>query len=174
MEYFVHIGGERLRAELHEGRLVVEGEAIEADLAPATGAPVRSLRLGGRSLRVVPQRNGRGDWTLEIEGRRFRAEVLDRGQEAIRAHRSALGVGTGPAPVRAPMPGMVLRVEVGEGDEVAVGQGLVIVEAMKMENEIRALVPARVMAVRVAPGTAVEKDQILVELAGLEGEEGTP
>ena len=83
------------------------------------------------------------------------------------------GVGAGPVgprPVVAPMPGMVLRVEVEEGDQVEEGQGIAIVEAMKMENELRALSAGTVTRVHVREGEAVEKDQILVELAAL-GEE---
>lgn len=172
MEYFVHIEGERIRVELTDGRLAVEGEPLELELAPATGSPLRSIRAGDRSLRVLPKRNGRGDWSVEIEGVRYRAEVLDRGQEAIREARKAAGALAGPAPLKAPMPGLVVRVEVEEGQEVEPGQGLVIVEAMKMENELRAEAPARVRAVHVTAGAAVEKDQVLVEFEPPDGEEG--
>ena len=71
-------------------------------------------------------------------------------------------------PVTAPMPGMVIRVEVSEGDSVSAGQGLVIVEAMKMENELCAEGPAVVRRVLVRDGDAVEKGQLLVDLAPLE------
>jgi biotin carboxyl carrier protein len=66
------------------------------------------------------------------------------------------------------MPGLIVRVEVSVNDIVTPGQGLAIVEAMKMENELTADVAARVSAVHVAPGDAVERDQVLVELAALE------
>ena len=68
------------------------------------------------------------------------------------------------------MPGLVVRVDVSVDDIVAAGQGVAIVEAMKMENELTAKVAARVSAVHVAPGDAVERDQVLVELAALEQE----
>lgn len=163
MEYFVHIGSRRLRVELADGELRVDGRPLALELAPSNGNPVRSVRAEGRSIRVIPRRNGRGDWTLDIDGVRVRAEVLDRGQEAIRAARGAAAATRGPAPLRAPMPGMVVRVEVGEGDLVEAGDGLVIVEAMKMENELRAAAPARVRTVRARPGAAVEKDEVLIE-----------
>ena len=69
------------------------------------------------------------------------------------------------------MPGMVVNVEVEEGDTVSAGQGVVIVEAMKMENELKADAEARVVAVHVVEGQAVEKDQLLVELAALDEDE---
>ena len=72
---------------------------------------------------------------------------------------------SGPAPLLAPMPGLVLRVSVAVGDSVSAGQGLVVVEAMKMENELRATTAGVVTAVRAVPGTAVEKGAVLIELA---------
>jgi biotin carboxyl carrier protein len=168
MKFFVHIEGERLQVEVSDGTVLVEGEAVAVDLTPGTSSPVRGVRAGGRSLRLIPRRNGRGDWSMELEGVRWRADVLDPGQEAIRAARKAVGSASGPAPLKAPMPGLVVRVEVSKGDEVTAGQGVVIVEAMKMENELRAPAPGRVKAVRVAEGTVVEKDTILIEFEPLE------
>ena len=72
------------------------------------------------------------------------------------------------------MPGMVVKVEVAEGDEVRTGQGIVIVEAMKMENELRASGPGRITRVHVRQGDAVAKDQVLVEIGAAEPAEDTP
>jgi pyruvate carboxylase subunit B len=74
-------------------------------------------------------------------------------------------VASGPAPLVAPMPGLVVRVNVVVGDQVAAGQGLVVMEAMKMENELRASAPGTVRAVHAEPGAAVNKGAVLVELA---------
>jgi biotin carboxyl carrier protein len=142
---------------------LVDGAPVPVELAPATASPVRSVRIGGRSLRVLPRRDAEGRWWLEVEGHRVSALVLDRGQYAVLQARKATGAGTGPTPLRAPMPGLVVRVEVAPGDEVQAGQGLVIVEAMKMENELKAATPGVVRAVHVTAGTAVEKDMVLVE-----------
>ena len=71
---------------------------------------------------------------------------------------------SGPVRVAAPMPGRVLRVQVSPGDEVAAGQGLVVVEAMKMENELRATRAGRVLEVVVREGQAVETGALLVVL----------
>jgi pyruvate carboxylase subunit B len=65
------------------------------------------------------------------------------------------------------MPGLVVRVLATVGDEVAAGEGLVVVEAMKMENELRASAPGRITAVHAVAGTAVEKGAVLVELGSL-------
>ena len=182
MDFFAHVDSSRYRVRrprnpASRASLDVEGETLEGEpmepepmeleLAPPTPSPVRSVRLGGRSLRVLPHRDADGVWTLEVEGRRYRAEVLDRGQEAVRQARRAAGGGGGLLPLKAPMPGLVVRVEVAEGDEVAAGQGLVIVEAMKMENELKATRAARVRAVHVVAGATVEKDAVLVEFEAM-------
>ena len=70
------------------------------------------------------------------------------------------------------MPGLVVKVQVEEGDHVEVGRGLVIVEAMKMENELKAEAAGVVARIHVEPGQAVEKDQILVDLAAPDGVPG--
>jgi biotin carboxyl carrier protein len=183
MDYFTHVDNDsfRVRRPLTTGdgsgagtALDVEGEPMELELAPAVDNPVRSVRLGGRSLRVLAHRDPSGMWTLDVGGKRYHAEVNDRGQEAVRQARKASGAGTGLAPLKAPMPGMVMRVEVAVGDEVAAGQGLVIVEAMKMENELKATAAARVRAVHAVPGAAVEKEMVLVEFESLDAPEDTP
>ena len=168
MDFFAHVDQSRYRVRRSanpgsSASIEVEGEALALELAPPTPSPVRSVRLGGRSLRVLPQRHPDGGWTLEVEGRRYRADIYDRGQEAVRQARRAAGGGSELSPLKAPMPGLVVRVEVAPGDEVAAGQGLVIVEAMKMENELKAARAARVRAVHVTAGATVEKDAVLVE-----------
>ena len=162
MNYIVHIEGHRIRVELDGSSLQVDGAPLDVELASKSGTPVRSARVGDRSLRVIPKENGRGDWTLEVEGVSYHAQVLDARQEAVHRARKSAGSESGPAPLRAPMPGLVMRVEVSPGDVVERGDGIIIVEAMKMENELRAERTARVVAVKVHEGATVEKDQILV------------
>ena len=70
----------------------------------------------------------------------------------------------GVANLMAPMPGLIVRINVKEGDAVRAGQGLVVMEAMKMENELRASVNATVKRVAVTAGSAVEKGALLLEL----------
>jgi pyruvate carboxylase subunit B len=101
-------------------------------------------------------------------GRRIRAEAIDERTRAIREMTGAGGAALGPAPIRAPMPGLVVKVEVEEGDVVEAGQGMAIVEAMKMENELKAEGPGVVSTIHVAAGDTVEKDQILIDLDPLD------
>ena len=116
---------------------------------------------------VVGERAARGRWKVSLHGRSHDVEVVDERTMAIRELAGSGASAAGPTPVVAPMPGLVVKVEVEEGDLVRAGQGIVIVEAMKMENELRASGPGRVSRVRVAKGDAVAKDQVLVELEAL-------
>lgn len=163
MRYHVTLDGRSYEVDLGPEGVRVDGEPVEVDLSAVPGTPVRTLLLDGRSHRLVAHRRARGRWTLHLGGRRLEAEVVD---ERTRRIREMTGIGeaaAGPRTVTAPMPGLVLEVEVEAGDEVEVGQGLVIVEAMKMENELRAEVDGTVRAVHVASGDAVGKNELLVE-----------
>jgi biotin carboxyl carrier protein len=102
---------------------------------------------------------------LWVSGRRFDVEALDERTRAIRELTRATERRAGPAPLVAPMPGLIVRVEVREGDVVRPGQGLVVMEAMKMENELRTTSGGTVQAVLVQPGAAVEKGAVLIQLA---------
>jgi acetyl/propionyl-CoA carboxylase alpha subunit len=164
MRYFVTLGGRVVEVELAPDGVRVDGTPCAADLETVPGTSVRSLLLDGASHRVVARSRGRGRWDLQVRGRHFTIDVIDERTRVIRQMISAGGPPPGPKPVRAPMPGLVVRVDVQVGDRVRPGQGLVIVEAMKMENELRAEASGRVTGVRVSPGEAVERDQVLIDL----------
>jgi biotin carboxyl carrier protein len=89
--------------------------------------------------------------------------VMDERTRHIRSLTAGSTGARGPAPLRAPMPGLVVRVLVESGQEVAVGAGVVVLEAMKMENELKAPSAGVVGAIRVGAGEPVEKGQVLVE-----------
>ncbi|HEY6389982.1 MAG TPA: biotin/lipoyl-containing protein [Bryobacteraceae bacterium] len=146
-------------------RILVNGNPVEIDadsLGAVTqvGPGVYSVLLNGQSfqIRLIPERYG---MSLEVNGRRFAAEVLDP-RNASRKSRATLG--TGRQNVNALMPGKVVRVLVREGDMVEPGSGLVVVEAMKMQNEMKASRPGRVVEVRVCDGDTVAAGETLVVL----------
>ena len=166
MRYFVTIGDRTFEIDISGDRVAVDGEALTADLAQVAGTPVRRLSVNGTSHRVVAQRGEtRGLWDLHVDGYSVIAEVVDERTRAIRALTARSAATAGPRPVRAPMPGMVLKVEVQPGEKVRAGQGVVIIEAMKMENELKAEAAGVVTRVSVAAGTAVNKGAVLIEFA---------
>jgi biotin carboxyl carrier protein len=168
MIYHVTIAGRAFEVEMGPDGVRVDGRAVDAALYHSDGSPVRALHLDRATHPVLAHRVGKGRWKLGMRGSVLEADVVDERTKAIREMAGAGAGPAGPRPVVAPMPGLVLRVEVVEGDQVREGQGIVIVEAMKMENELRAAAAGRVARVLVKEGEAVEKDQLLVELAALE------
>ena len=163
MKYYVTLLGRTLEVEVDGEHVTVDGATLAASLGAAPGAPVRQLLLDGRAEAVGIEAAGGGHWAITRQGERTEIEVID---ERTRHIRSLTGTGDrprGPAVLKAPMPGLVVRVQVAPGQAVAAGASLVVLEAMKMENELRAISPGTVGAVRVRPGEAVEKGQVLVE-----------
>jgi acetyl/propionyl-CoA carboxylase alpha subunit len=167
MKYVVKIAGSETT---HEVAVVADAVNIDGDLvvghvAEVEGTPVRMVTIGDAVHRVVVRRgSARGDYTLWVDGFRFDAEALDERTSAIRELSKLSSKAAGPAPLLAPMPGLIVRVNVKPGDRVAQGQGMVVMEAMKMENELRAAAAGTVKQVHATVGTAVEKGTILIEM----------
>ena len=166
MRYVVQLNGERKDVTLDSDGVRYEAEpAVNAELSDIEGSPVRMVKIGVRVYRVVVQkRAGRGRYALWIDGYRFETEALDERTRSIRDLSAANAAPSGPAPIVAPMPGLIVRVNVTVGDRVEAGQGVVVIEAMKMENELRATAPGTVKSIEVVAGTAVEKGALLVAL----------
>ena len=170
MKYIVDINGERIEVDL-DGEAARIGDRTHAvHLADVEGTPVHLVTIDDQVHRVVARRGSddgsteRGRYTLRLDGWRIDATALDERTRAIR-DLTARHAASGPQPVTAPMPGLIVRVYVQPGDEVAAGQGVIAMEAMKMENELRSTTAGTVKAVLVQPGQAVEKGAVLVELA---------
>jgi pyruvate carboxylase subunit B len=166
MKYVVELNGERKQVALDTAGVSYEGaEPVHAELADIEASPVRIVRIGSEVHRVVVQRRaGRGMYSLWVDGYRFDVEALDERTRQIRDVSAANAAPSGPAPVIAPMPGLVVRVRVAVGERVEAGQGVVVMEAMKMENELRATAAGVVKSIEVEAGTAVEKGTLLVAL----------
>ncbi len=163
MKYTVEIGGRAVVVEVDDGEVRVDGRPVDATLM-GSGATRRLVR--GRLSREfvatgTPLEDGQ--WRLLASGYKVDALVLDARTLAVRAGSRGRGphlAGT----LKAPMPGLVVRVLVKEGDEVETGRGLVVLEAMKMENELKAPGAGTVKTIHVAAGAKVERGSPLVEL----------
>jgi pyruvate carboxylase subunit B len=172
MLYHVTLSGRTFQVELADGRVTIDGEPVgEAELLVAPGTTVHHLLVGGRSHTVVARPAGSpGAWDLHVDGGRQLAAVVDERTRLIRSLTRVAAGATGPRSVRAPMPGLVVRVAVSPGESVKAGQGVVIMEAMKMENELRAEADGLVARVLVGPGEPVEKGAVLIEFSESGGE----
>ena len=164
MIYEATVDGRAFRVEVRaaggEGRytVVLDGRPIEVDVRDA-GPHLSSLIVEGRSYETALERRERG-YRVALGARVLDVELAEAARGAL-APRQAAG---GPARVQAPMPGKLVRVLVSAGEDVGAGQGLVVMEAMKMENEIRAPRAGRVKEAPVREGQAVETGALLVLL----------
>jgi pyruvate carboxylase subunit B len=163
VRYFVTVGERTLEVRLEGDRAFVDGVASVVHREPVPGTPLEQVMIDGRAFVLSLEPGGTGRWTAGVRGSRYDVSVED---ERTRHVRSLMGTATVPAGqlLKAPMPGLVVRVLVAEGDQVTAGQGLVVLEAMKMENELKAIGPGVVTGVRAVAGTTVEKGHLLLEV----------
>lgn len=155
------VEGRELRVEVKrvDGRLAVTlaGRPMEIDFAPAD-RHFASLLVDGRSYEVAFEPRP-GGYAVHFRDDRLFVQL----QDASRSPRAAAGRSSnGPARVLAPMPGKIVRVLVDVGQTVESGQGLLVMEAMKMENELRSPRAGRIAQLPVREGQAVETAALLV------------
>ena len=162
MIYEVTIDGKMHRVELARGpearlRCVLDGRELNLDAVEA-GRDVLSIVIDGRAWEVKRERVS-GEMHLVIAGERYAAEIRD--PRSFRA-RKAAGAGLeGPKKLVSPMPGKVVRVLVAQGAEVEAGQGVIVVEAMKMQNEIKSPKKGTVSRIIAVEGTTVNAGEAL-------------
>jgi biotin carboxyl carrier protein len=124
--------------------------------------PSRSLDAAFAVAPAGHASQGNGDFDVHLDGRTIPVQIRPAGSFGRQKKDGGAAAGTGPQRVLAPMPGKVVRVLVKPGDEVKARQGLVVVEAMKMENELRATRDGRVREVSVAEGQSVDAGAVLL------------
>jgi biotin carboxyl carrier protein len=160
MKYDAEIDGRAVTVELEQrdGRVSAKvGErAYEVEVArPETG--VYLLFHGDQIYEVRLWSEANQTLRVNLRDRRFVIKVIDRRQRRLVAEQTS----EGRQQLIAPMPGKVVRVLLEPGAEVAAGQGVVVVEAMKMQNEIKSPKAGRVLEVRVKQGATVTAGQVL-------------
>lgn len=165
MKYFVRIGATEHEVVIDGETVTLDGRTLRAHVEDVAGTPVTVVTVGSEVHRVISRRGEqKGQYDLSVAGYRVAVEALDERTRTIRLMSGASGKAAGPANLHAPMPGLIVRINVAAGDTVQAGQGLVVMEAMKMENELRAAASGRVRRVAVTPGSAVEKGAVLLEM----------
>ena len=164
MKYFVRVNGEEFEIELNAaGQLTLNGEPVDADLVRIPNQNLYSLLLNHHSYELAVEETRTG-YRILLGGEQYEVDVTDERQRRLMAGRSQPAPPSGEAQITAPIPGLIVKVEVKEGDHVTAGQPVVILEAMKMENEIRAPREGEIRAVHVAPGQSVEQGAVLITL----------
>jgi pyruvate carboxylase subunit B len=169
MKYFVTLGDREVEVVIDGERVTVDGRTVVVHQSTIPGTPLHQVMIDGRPLLVPLERLGPGRWSVTAWGERRDAAVLDERARHIQSLvRQSEPPSQGGA-IKAPMPGLVLRILVTVGDPVTPGQGVLVLEAMKMENEIKATAPGKVTAVPVHVGQAVVKGQVLLQMSPLPG-----
>ncbi|MBI1298124.1 biotin/lipoyl-binding protein [bacterium] len=164
MKYYAQIGELEYVVEIEDGQIFVDGELVDVDLSRSGVPELYSMLINGRSFEVLIEEQ-RQVYDVTLRGEQYHVRVEDDRTRRLNEGRRGPEVPKGELVVKAPIPGLVVKVLVHEGEEIAEDQALVILEAMKMENEIRALRSGVVRKVDVSAGQRVEQNAPLLILA---------
>jgi biotin carboxyl carrier protein len=165
MIYDINIDGKSYRLELERGekgwRCRLDGREVEMD-AVLTRPDVLSVIIEGKAYEIKREKTA-VDLHLWVGPVRYAAEVRD--PRSLRSRKAAGTDDAGPKKLIAPMPGKVVRLLVAEKDEVEAGQGIMVVEAMKMQNEIKSPKKGTVQKIVVMEGASVNPADVLAIIA---------
>ena len=164
MRYYATAGTKQIIAEIEGGEnhryvVTIDGQRYEIDWAPIRPGAA-SMMIGERSLSLHHEEEG-DEISVYLRSQPFLVDVASEQRFRLRRLTSKFEI-EGRQVVAAPMPGKVVRVMVALGDEVSEGQGLVVVEAMKMENELKSPKSGKVVALQAQEGSAIEKNATLL------------
>jgi len=164
MPFIAKLGEQSYTVEIEENgksvyRVSVDGNEFLVD-GKKTGRTNFSLIVDNRSFEIEVD-NTDDEYRVLVDGRNYRIHLVDERRVRVGAAQSGLQL-QGRQMVSVPMPGKIIAVLIAVGDAVEMGQGLVIVEAMKMENEVRSPISGEVKEIKVKPGDTVEGGAVLV------------
>ncbi len=167
MKYVTLINGETYEVEIdHGGSVLINGEERDVDFLNL-GGDLFSVITENRSLEAVIN-DDEGNIAVMMSGRQFEAQVLD--ERALLMMQRRGGQATGSGEVKAPMPGLIVDVTTERGAVLAKGDTLIILESMKMQNELKSPIDGEVRAIHVEAGQAVDKNELLVEIKSAAGD----
>jgi len=164
MKYITTVGEKQFLVEIIDDRHVsVDGKVYEVDFESVSGQPVYSLIVDGKSHEsYVAQVDD--IWQVLMRGRLYPVTVEDEREKRLRAAAGGGVAETGEFHLKAPMPGLVVTIPVVEGQEVKKGQVLLILESMKMQNELKSPRDGKVNRIKVKAGETVEQRQTLLSV----------
>jgi biotin carboxyl carrier protein len=164
MKYVTTVNDKDFEIEIVDEHHIRIGERLLAvDFETVSGQPVFSLILDGKSYESFVYQ-GDEDWEVLLRGRQFQVKVQDEREKRL---KTAAGGGVaegGEFHLKAPMPGLIVAIPVAEGQEIKKGQVLLILESMKMQNELKAPRDGVVDRIRVKAGESVEQKQTLLSV----------
>jgi biotin carboxyl carrier protein len=165
MKYVTTVNDKEYIIEVVDEQHVRIGDRlIQVNFEPVSGQPVFSLIMDGKSYESFVYEGEEADWQVLLRGRLFQVRVEDEREKRLRV---AAGGGVsegGEYMMKAPMPGLVVALSVEEGQEVEKGQVLVILESMKMQNELKSPRAGKIGRIRVKAGESVEQKQTMLSI----------
>src|SRR6185436_800225 len=164
MRYITTVDNKEYLVEiLDEKHIIINGKTYEVDFESVSGQPVYSLIVDGKSHEsyVAP---GDDNWQVLLRGRLYPVSVEDERERRLRAAAGSGVAETGEFLLKSPMPGLVVAIPIEEGQEVKKGQVLLILESMKMQNELKAPRDGVVHRIKVKTGETVEQKQTLLSV----------
>lgn len=161
--YFVTINNKEYAVAFGQnGTVHLNGQSVALDVQQLDERTF-SIVVDGYSNKIVAERFEDG-YRLLLNGKQLEVAVESERTRLLKQFESQSSSGPKKAEIKAPMPALVVRVEVEVGDDVKAGQGLIILEAMKMENEIKTHSAGKVKKIYVTKGKPVEKGELLISL----------
>jgi biotin carboxyl carrier protein len=162
-KYLTTINGKQFEIDIDkEGKVTVNGEARDINFLPLSPA-LYNLLIGTKSHdMVVDERDG--EYQVMMGGKLYTGEVLDERAQLLASTRTGAGASSGEISIKSPMPGLVVAIPVSEGQEVKGGQTVIILESMKMQNELKAPRDGVVSRINAAAGQSVEQGKLLITI----------
>jgi len=164
MKYVTTVDGKEFEIEVVDDHHIRVGDRLlKVDFETISGQPVFSLILDGKSYESFVYQ-GDEDWEVLIRGRQYQVKIEDERERRLKAAAGGGVAEGGEFHLKAPMPGLVVSVLVEEGQEVKKGQVMLILESMKMQNELKAPRDGVIGRVRIKAGESVEQKQAMLSL----------
>ena len=164
MKYITTVEDKQYAIEIIDDKHIRVNDIVyNIDFENVSGQPVYSLIVDGKSHEAYVQQ-GDDNWQVLLRGRLYPAVVVDEREQRLRAAAGGGVAETGEFHLKAPMPGLVVAIPVAEGQDVKKGQVLLILESMKMQNELKAPRDGKINRIKVKPGESVEQKQALMSV----------
>lgn len=163
MKYYSLVGEHEYEIEIIDGKVFVDGEVVDVDLRQSGAPELYSLLYNGRSFEMLIEAD-RFKYGITLRGERFEVQVEDERTRRLNVGRKMVALPEGELAIRAPIPGLVIKVLVEVGQTVTDEQPLLLLEAMKMENEIRTVRAGVVKQITCIIGQRVEQNSVLIVL----------
>ncbi len=164
MKYVTTVNNKQFEIEIHaDGSITVDGKKREVDFR-ALGPSMYSILAENVSHELTIEER---DEEIEVlmRGRLYSNRVMDERALLMAQRSGGLGNDTGEVNIKAPMPGLIVAVKVEQGQTVKAGDTVVILESMKMQNELKTSRDGTVGSVNVQPGQTVEQNKVLVSIS---------